>query len=156
MKKEMGNRVSVEDVILGVGGILVALMSLVQLAPVKINPWSALAKALGRAINADLMQELAATKTALEKHIQMDDERNADAHRAKILAFNTELLRGIDHTREDFIEILAEIDCYESYCRAHPDYKNNRAKHAIANIGRVYDDRLKKHDFLGEMYPPEA
>lgn len=144
---------SVEDVILGVGGILVALMSLVQLAPVKINPWSALAKALGRAINADLMQELAATKTALEKHIQMDDERNADAHRAKILAFNTELLRGIDHTREDFIEILAEIDCYESYCRAHPDYKNNRAVHAIANIGRVYDDRLKKHDFLGEHHP---
>lgn len=152
----MGNRVSVEDVILGVGGILVALMSLVQLAPVKINPWSALAKALGRAINADLMQELAATKTALEKHIQMDDERNADAHRAKILAFNTELLRGIGHTREDFIEILAEIDCYENYCRSHPEYKNNRAKHAIANIGRVYDDRLKKHDFLGEMYPPEA
>ncbi len=25
---------------------------------------------------------------------------------------------------------------------------NGRAVHAIANIGRVYDDRLKKHDFL--------
>lgn len=147
---------TVKDILMGGGGLLVVLMSVIQLAPVKLNPWSALAKALGRAVNADLMQELAATKTALEKHIQMDDERNADAHRAKILAFNTELLRGIDHTREDFIEILAEIDCYESYCRAHPDYKNNRAKHAIANIGRVYDDRLKKHDFLGEMYPPEA
>ena len=97
------------------------------------------------------MQELADTKTALEKHIQIDDERNADAHRAKILAFNTELLRGIDHTREDFIEALAEIDQYESYCRTHPDYKNNRAKYAIANIGRVYNDRLKKHDFLGEI-----
>ena len=147
---------TVKDILMGGGGLLAAVLTLIQLAPVKFNPWSAMAKALGRAVNADLMQELAATKTALEKHIQMDDERNADAHRAKILAFNTELLRGIDHTREDFIEILAEIDCYESYCRAHPDYKNNRAKHAIANIGRVYDDRLKKHDFLGEMYPPEA
>lgn len=144
---------TLQEILLGGSGLAVALLSLVQLAPVKWNPWSALAKALGRAVNADLMQELAATKTALEKHIQMDDERNADGHRAKILAFNTELLRGIDHTREDFIEILAEIDCYESYCRAHPDYKNNRAKHAIANIGRVYDERLKKHDFLGEKYP---
>lgn len=143
---------SVEDIILGVGGILVALMSLVQLAPVKINPWSALAKALGRAINADLMQELAATKTALDKHIKIDDERNADGHRAKILAFNTELLRGQDHTREDFIEVLSEIDFYESYCREHPEYKNSRAVHAIANIGRVYDNRLKKHDFLGEPH----
>ena len=140
-----------KDILLSGGGLLFALLSLVEVAPVKWNPWSALAKAVGRAINADLMQELAATKTALEKHIQIDDERNADAHRAKILAFNTELLRGIDHTREDFIEVLAEIDRYESYCRTHPDYKNNRARHAVANIGRVYDDRLAKHDFLGEM-----
>lgn len=27
-------------------------------------------------------------------------------------------------------------------------YKNNRATHAVANIKRVYDDRLVKHDFL--------
>ena len=140
-----------QDILLGGGGLLIAALSLVQIAPVKWNPWSALAKAIGRAINADLMQELADTRTTLEKHIQIDDERNADAHRAKILAFNTELLRGIDHTREDFIEVLAEIDQYESYCRSHPDYKNNRAKHAISNIGRVYDDRLAKHDFLGEI-----
>lgn len=140
-----------QDILLGGGGLLVILFSLVEIAPVKLNPWSALAKTLGRAVNADLMQELAATKTALEKHIQIDDERNADGHRAKILAFNTELLRGIDHTREDFIEVLAEIDFYDGYCRTHPEYKNSRAKYAIANIGRVYNDRLKKHDFLGEI-----
>lgn len=139
------------EFLLGGGGLLCLLFGLVEIAPVKWNPWSALAKALGRAVNADLLRELSATKAALEEHIRLDDERNADGHRAKILAFNTELLRGIDHTREDFIEVLAEIDQYEAYCRAHPDYKNNRARHAVANIGRVYDDRLAKHDFLGEM-----
>ena len=142
---------TIQEILLGGGGLAFALLSLVEVAPVKWNPWSALAKAVGRAINADLLKELADTRATLEKHIRLDDERNADAHRAKILAFNTELLRGIDHTREDFIEVLAEIDQYESYCRAHPEYKNNRAKHAIANIGRVYDDRLAKHDFLGEI-----
>ncbi len=142
---------SISELLAGGGGLVFILFSLVEVSPVKWNPWSALAKALGRAVNADLLKELSATKAALEKHIQIDDERNADAHRAKILAFNTELLRGIDHTREDFIEVLAEIDQYESYCRSHPDYKNNRAKYAIANIGRVYNDRLKKHDFLGEI-----
>lgn len=142
---------TLSEFLLGGGGLLCLLFGLVEIAPVKWNPWSALAKALGRAVNADLLRELSATKAALEEHIRLDDERNADGHRAKILAFNTELLRGIDHTREDFIEVLAEIDKYESYCRAHPDYKNNRARHAVANIGRVYDDRLAKHDFLGEM-----
>lgn len=142
---------TLSEFLLSGGGLLFALLSLVEVAPVKWNPWSALAKALGRAVNADLLRELSATKAALEEHIRLDDERNADGHRAKILAFNTELLRGIDHTREDFIEVLAEIDQYESYCHSHPDYKNNRARHAVANIGRVYDDRLAKHDFLGEM-----
>ena len=142
---------TLSEFLLGGGGLLCLLFGLVEIAPVKWNPWSALAKALGRAVNADLLKELSATKAALEKHIQIDDERNADAHRGKILAFNTELLRGIEHTREDFIEVLAEIDQYESYCRTHPDYKNNRAKYAIANIGRVYNDRLKKHEFLGEI-----
>ena len=142
---------SISELLAGGGGLVFILFSLVEVSPVKWNPWSALAKALGRAVNADLLKELSATKAALEKHIQIDDERNADAHRGKILAFNTELLRGIEHTREDFIEALAEIDQYESYCRTHPDYKNNRAKYAIANSGRVYNDRLKKHDFLGEI-----
>ena len=44
--------------------------------------------------------------------------------------------------------MLAEIDGYESYCRTHPDYQNNRAVHAIANIGRIYDEQMEHHDFL--------
>ena len=51
------------------------------------------------------------------------------------------------HTREHFIEILAIIDAYEDYCRSHPDYKNNRCICAVANIKRVYNERLQKHDF---------
>ena len=69
-------------------------------------------------------------------------------HRARILQFNNELLRNIPHTREDFIEILAEIDYYQRFCREHEDYSNNRATHAISNIERVYDERMKKRDFL--------
>ena len=88
------------------------------------------------------------TREKLEAHIDMDDERMADVHRTRILHFNNELLREIDHTKEEFIEALADIDEYEQYCKDHPKYKNNRAVHAVANIKRVYDDRLEKHDFL--------
>ena len=69
------------------------------------------------------------------------------------MQFNTELLRDIPHTQEEFVEILAEIDQYEKYCKANPDYQNNRTTHAVANISRVYDDRLIKHDFLREDEP---
>ena len=130
----------------GIGAVL--LLTLLEIAPIKFNPWSAIAKAIGRAINADVLEGLKETNTKLDAHIRADDERNADDRRTRILRFNNELIRDIPHTREDFIDILADIDVYESYCRTHPEYKNHRAAHAIANIGRVYDERLMKHDFL--------
>lgn len=137
--------------------VLVALLSLVEVSPIKINPWSGLAKWLGRAINGEVLESVEEakkaqkeTRRALDEHIRADDERNADTLRMRILHFNNELLRGDRHTREDFIEILAVIDAYEQYCKNHPNYRNNRASHAIANIGRVYDERLKLRDFLGE------
>ena len=99
-------------------------------------------------IRAELAAKREAKMCIRDSHIRVDDTRNADAHRARIMQFNNELLRDIPHTREDFIEILEEIDFYERFCEEHKDYKNNRCTHAIANIGRVYDDRLRKHDFL--------
>lgn len=146
---------SIAELLTGGGGLLLISMTLIQIAPVKVNPWSAMARAIGRAINKDVLDGLAEvkadqkeTRRILDGHIEMDDTRNADAHRARILQFNNELLRDIPHTREDFIEVLEEIDFYEKFCATHPDYKNNRCTHAIANISRVYDDRLLKHDFL--------
>ena len=132
-----------KDILAGGGGLLLVLMTLVQIAPVKINPWSWLARAIGRAVNAEVIKKL-------DGHITMDDRRTADGHRTRILHFNNEMLRDINHTKEEFTEVLAEIDAYEKYCREHPEYPNNRAVLAIENIREVYKERLKLHDFLQE------
>ena len=126
------------------GSLLLVLMTLVQLAPVKINPWSWLAKVIGKAMGLEAIEK------KLDAHILMDDRRCADGHRARILHFNNELLRDIDHTKEEFTEVIREIDAYEKYCKEHPDYPNNRAVMAIENIRDVYKERLKRHDFLQE------
>ena len=139
---------TLREILLGGSGWLFILLTLVQIAPIKVNPWTDLARAIGRAINADILNELKETRSRLDAHIKADEEYNADARRTRILRFNNELIRDIPHTREDFIDVLADIDYYEDFCRKNPDYMNNRAVHAIANIGRVYDERLKKHDFL--------
>ena len=137
------------------GGALLLLLTIVQVAPVKLDPWSAIARWVGKAVNSEVLGKLdslsraqAENRQRLDAHIRADDERDADAHRARILHFNNELLRNIPHTKEEFVEILNSIDVYERYCQDHPEYRNNRAVHAISNIGRVYDDRLKNHDFL--------
>lgn len=139
---------SIEEIISYGGGTLLFLMTLIQIAPIKMNPWSAIAKAIGKAINADVLKELDTVKKDLADHVKANEVRNADEHRTRILRFNNELLRDISHTKEEFIDVLADIDFYERYCRDHKDYKNNRAVHAIANISQSYDERLRRHDFL--------
>ena len=142
--------------------VALGLPTLIEISPIKINPWSWVFKMLKwvwrsfcRSMNAEVLEKLSNveseqqdTKDKLEKHIKLDDEREADKVRASILHFNNELLRDIPHTKEEFVEILAKIDWYNDFCNTHKDYRNSRAVHAIANIERVYDDRMIKHDFL--------
>lgn len=143
-----------KDILLAASSVLAVLLTVIQVSPIKIDPWSAFAKCIGKAINADVLQKLEAmeaeqkeTRQRLDTHIEIDDERNADEHRRRILQFSNELLRSIPHKQEEFIEILSEIDFYEDYCDDHPKYENNRAVHAIAHIKKIYDERLDKHDF---------
>ena len=134
---------NIKELLVNGSGLFAILLTVIEFVPIKINPLSAIARHIGKAFNADITAKL-------EAHIAMDDRRTTDAHRARILHFNNELLRNIPHTKEEFIEVLAEIDAYEDYCREHDDYKNNRATLAIENIKENYRERLKKHDFLQE------
>lgn len=137
------------------GGVFFLLLTLIQVAPIKVNPWSWMAKKLGRAINCEVLNEIAdikreqqETQGKLEKHIQDDDERNASMHRQRILRFNIELMRSEDFTHEYFTDILLDIDEYETFCEKHPGYQNSRAVMAIANIKRVYQDHEENGGFL--------
>lgn len=150
---------TLKEIFMG-GGALVAILTLVQVSPIKIDPWSAIGKvlcaigwAIGKALNGAVIEKLdkmeaaqVETRMRLDEHIRVDDERNADLHRAYILRFNMELRRGMQHTDEDFNEILYNIKCYEQYCKNHPEYENNRAVHAIRHIENVYDDRMEEND----------
>lgn len=134
---------------------IIGLSIFVQIAPIKINPWSWIAKKIGSALNSDVTKRLDGIEKKIDNHINTDDRRTADQIRAQILHFNNEMLRPIKHTHEEFIEVLSKIDKYEKYCDAHPDYPNNRAVLAIENIRDAYKKRLKRHDFLPETIPQE-
>lgn len=139
---------SILEILTSGGGAVIVILTLIQIAPIKLNPWSRIAKLLGHALNSEVLEQQQKTQKKLDEHIRTDDERNANLLRTQILRFNDELIDSKKHTPEHFIEILAIIDEYEAYCRTHPEYENNRCTHAVANIGRVYDERLQKHDFL--------
>ena len=75
------------------------------------------------------------------------DENAAVLARTHILRFNDELINGTEHTQEYFRQQLQDIDTYEAYCSAHPQFRNTYAILAIENIKRTYNSLLEKGAF---------
>lgn len=143
------------SVMAGSSGLIVAVMSIIQVSKIEINPQSWIATQLGNALNAGVMKEIKDIKTEqeetrkkLDAHIEEGEERKADNYRSRVLRFNNELVRGLGHTEEDYDEILDVIWKYNEYCKTHPKYKNNKMPHAIKNVERMYDEMLQTNGFL--------
>ena len=143
------------SVTVGGGGLLAAVMTVIQVSKIEINPWSWLAKTIGNALNADVMDKIGEiqlaqedTRKKLEEHIEESEEREAGNYKSRVLRFNNELVRGLGHTEEEYNEMFDVIWKYETHCKTHPNYKNNRMPHAIKNIERMYDVMLATNGFL--------
>ncbi len=136
-------------IILKSGGLgLAALMTLIQIAPVKVNPWSWLARLIGKACNGEIIEDIAEIKKSIEKLDADQEEIRALSSRTRILKFNDELLQNQRHSQEYFNQILDDIGSYQQYCESHKDFKNEKAKLAIENVERCYRKCMVDRDFL--------
>lgn len=128
--------------------VALVLPSLVQISPLKINPWTWLGNKVRDALFRDINVRMDVLQKSMDDHIAMDDQRDAKGCRLRILRFNDEVIQGQRHTREHFNEILDDITHYEKYCDAHPDYENSKAVLAIENVKRVYRECEANNSFL--------
>lgn len=84
----------------------------------------------------------------LEAHIKEDETEKARSQRYRILRFYDEMCEGRPHSESHFEDILDDIDDYEKYCMAHPDFKNNRGQTAMRYINETYGKLKAKGGFL--------
>ncbi len=136
------------DALIGALVTLLASSVVVQVAPIKLNPWTWLAKKIGRAINGEVTAQLAEISEKLDTHIYEDDKNDAKRARVRILRFADEILQGELHSKEHFDEILEDITEYNRYCARHPEFPNDKATISIAHIENTYRTRMEKNDFL--------
>lgn len=133
---------------------LVGGLTLFEIAPIKVNPWSWLFKMIGRAFNREVLGELRQTRSevdALAKKVDAmeaaDAERDAVNARVRILRFGDEVLHGVEHSKEHFDQTLLDITKYNEYCKAHPAFQNEMTVLTAQQIKRAYMSRWEKHDF---------
>lgn len=137
----------------GIG--LIVILSLVEITPIKINPWSSLLRFIGRALNKDTLDQINDLKKEVrkidERVDKMDariDENNTIQCRSRILRFGDEVSHGQSHSRDHFKQIFCDITSYNAYCRSHPEFQNDMTKITSKRIEDDYIERDKTDNFL--------
>ena len=125
----------------------IAGTTMVQIAPIKWNPWSWVAKAIGRAINAEVIQKVDKLEKDLLKMKNYSEEHAAKSCRIRILRFGDEILHGKHHSKEHFDQILLDITEYDNYCKDHPRFKNNMTAITTSVIMQTYQECWKENKF---------
>lgn len=122
--------------------------SLIQISPIKINPWSWIARRIGKAMNKEVIDKVDDLEGDI-KSIRHDlDEKSARDARTKIIRFGDEIYHGVKHSKEHYDEILSIITDYDSYCNEHADFKNHVAESTKKMILDSYDQHMIEHDFI--------
>lgn len=156
----------IKELLLGNGGfwfcILFVLLSLVEISPIKINPWTWLGQKISKVFNGEVMKELAGVKQEITdvkqevKDVKEDissvreeaKESEATNRRARILRFGDEITHGTKYSKEHFDQTMIDITEYENYCDSHKNYMNNVARATIKHIKNVYQKCLEEDGFL--------
>ncbi len=144
-----------EDILVRGAAIIAVLLTAIQIAPIKIDPWSYFAKWIGKAINADVISDLREVKGELRdlkrrdslQDEQREEDRALDARR-RILQFGDDCRRGVRHSQEHFNSIFDDINFYRQYCVEHPRFENSKAVLTIRRIEDVYQKCVEENDFL--------
>lgn len=87
---------------------IVVLLSLIQISPLKLNPWDKLLGWFGRKLNG-------ATEKRLEKVEKQVRDMWINNHRQSILTFARECRAEIEHSSDEWTNVLNVAEEYERY-----------------------------------------
>ena len=119
-------------------GVLVVILSVVEIAPVKLNPWEWLKSFVA----------LPARLANLEH--EFNDDR-AFRWRQMIKSYIRQLVRGEKFRESEWEEILDTTKRYEIYCEKHPKFKNGYIPDCIEFIRYKHKEVLKTGDYAPEL-----
>lgn len=145
---ELLKTIGAKELIANGGIVLLVVITVLQIAPIRLNPWSWIAKQIGRAINGEVIHKVEGLEKELMSLRADTTEESIVNCRVRILQFGDELLQDIHHSKDRFDQTLRDIDKYEQYCETHKDFKNNITVMTVQHIKEVYNQLLISGDFL--------
>lgn len=119
---------------------IIAFTGIIQIIPIKINPWSALLKWIGKLVTGNACGKI-------DDLIKQVDENEKDRIRWEVLDFANSCRNDRKHTRDEFQHIVALHDKYKKLLKKTND-TNGVFDLEYKYIQDLYAERLEKNDFL--------
>lgn len=119
---------------------ILGTVTLIQIAPIRIDPWSTL---LGW-IRAALIGELESDVKELKKDF---DEEKVNSKRWNILDFANSCRNGRLHTREEWQHVISQLKEYE-VITDQKGIENGVIEEEAKYLRKLYAERNEKNDFL--------
>lgn len=124
--------------------LIVFMFTMIQITPLKLNPWSAIGVAiskliskLGQLLFSTFINKLDALETKVDMLSDVIDENEIDRIRWEILNFSNSCQRNINHTQNDFQHI----------------FKINKKYHDILDrIGETNGEIDREMEYIDELY----
>lgn len=119
---------------------ILGTVTLIQIAPIRIDPWSTLL----RWIRAALIGELESDVKELKKDF---DEEKVNSKRWNILDFANSCRNGRLHTREEWQHVISQLKEYE-VITDQKGIENGVIEEEAKYLRKLYAERNDKNDFL--------
>lgn len=134
---------------------VIVLMTLIQVVPIKINPWSWLLKKLNKLFTGELSEQIKqvdkkidAVSNKLNNHIEESNAKDLRERRESILDFASAIAEGKrQYTKEQYEQMLVECDNYTMFCD-EKKFRNAVAEESISLIRHSYMDKMLHNSFL--------
>jgi len=116
---------------------IVVLLSLIEISPLKLNPWDRLLSWIGSKLNSTTEKRLAAVEKQL-RSMWIND------HRHCILTFAREARAAIAHSADEWTNVLNIAEEYEKYVDAN-GITNGIITQDTAYIRNLYQELSRDH-----------
>lgn len=117
--------------------LIIILFSLIQIAPVKLNPWDSIFGWIGKKVNGETARRIG----KLETHVR---DMWINDHRHMILTFARECRAEITHSPDEWTNVLNVAEEYERYV-AENQITNGIITQDTEYIRRLYQEMSREH-----------
>ncbi len=118
---------------------IVILLSLIQISPLKLNPWDKLLGWFGKKLNGATEKRL----EAVEKQIR---DMWINNHRQTVLTFARECRANIEHSSDEWTNVLNVAEEYEKYVLENK-VTNGIITQDTEYLRKLYQELSREHKF---------